>query len=326
MRSVVLIAIGLIAVLAAVMLALFLDNETPTPPTTPDAPAAVEQTQQPTTPAPATQEEEKIANVRPSFDVVRINPEGNAVIAGRATPKANVEVIDAGETVLGAIKADERGEWVFLPTSPLEPGERELSLRATNPDETILTSKDVVILVVPDNNTEALALTMSEDGTGAVRALQTPGAQAIELSIDAVNYDDKGNLSLSGTAPQDATVFLYLDNEFLGGTTADERNSWAISPQTVVAPGVYQLRADQVDENKKVINRVTIPFSRAENMDHVPADRKFVVQPGNSLWRIARRVYGSGFDYAVIYKANEDQISDPDLIYPGQVFEIPKDQ
>jgi len=27
----------------------------------------------------------------------------------------------------------------------------------------------------------------------------------------------------------------------------------------------------------------------------------------------------------VIYKANEDQISDPDLIYPGQVFEIPKE-
>lgn len=324
MRSVVLIAIGLVAVILAVVLALFLDDDTPQTPATP--PTQVEETQQPSSSAPAKVDEEKTENVRPSFDVVRINPEGDAVIAGRATPKANVEVLDGGETVLGTTKADERGEWVFLPTSPLEPGERELSLRATNPDETVVTSKDVVILVVPENNTGALALAMSQDGTGAVRALQTPGAQAIALSIDAVNYDDKGNLSLSGTAPEDATILLYLDNDFLGNTTADDRNSWSISPQKVVAPGVYQLRADQVDENKKVINRVTIPFSRAENMDHVPADRKFVVQPGNSLWRIARRVYGSGFDYAVIYKANEDQISDPDLIYPGQVFEIPKDQ
>ncbi|WP_417796313.1 Ig-like domain-containing protein [Terasakiella pusilla] len=323
MRSIVLIAIGLIAVIAAVVLALFLDDEAPSTPTTP--PASVEQTQQPTTPAPVKQKDEKSQNVRPSFDVVRINPEGDAVIAGRATPKASVEVIDGGETVVGTTKADERGEWVFLPTSPLEPGERELSLRATNPDQTIMTSQDVVVLVVPENNGAALALSMSQDGTGAVRALQTPGAQAITLSIDAVNYDDKGNLSLSGTAPEEATVLLYLDNEFLGGTTADERNSWSISPQKIVKPGVYQLRADQVDDNKKVINRVTIPFSRAENMDHVPADRKFVVQPGNSLWRIARRIYGSGFDYAVIYKANEDQISDPDLIYPGQVFEIPKE-
>ncbi|MEL7488070.1 MAG: LysM peptidoglycan-binding domain-containing protein, partial [Pseudomonadota bacterium] len=50
-----------------------------------------------------------------------------------------------------------------------------------------------------------------------------------------------------------------------------------------------------------------------------------IVQPGNSLWRIARRAYGSGFQYTVIYEANADQIRDPDLIYPGQIFEVPED-
>ena len=44
---------------------------------------------------------------------------------------------------------------------------------------------------------------------------------------------------------------------------------------------------------------------------------------GNSLWRIARRAYGSGFDYIIIYRANQDQIRNPDLIYPGQVFKLP---
>ena len=48
-----------------------------------------------------------------------------------------------------------------------------------------------------------------------------------------------------------------------------------------------------------------------------------VVQPGNSLWRIARRLSGRGLDYVHIYGANQTQIRDPDLIYPGQVFEIP---
>ena len=48
-----------------------------------------------------------------------------------------------------------------------------------------------------------------------------------------------------------------------------------------------------------------------------------IVQPGNSLWRLARRSYGSGFQYAVIFEANRDQIKDPDLIYPGQVFTMP---
>ena len=49
-----------------------------------------------------------------------------------------------------------------------------------------------------------------------------------------------------------------------------------------------------------------------------------VVQPGNSLWRLARRTYGSGFSYTVIFDANKDQIGDPDLIFPGQVFALPK--
>ncbi|MFB0952675.1 MAG: LysM peptidoglycan-binding domain-containing protein, partial [Rhodospirillales bacterium] len=48
-----------------------------------------------------------------------------------------------------------------------------------------------------------------------------------------------------------------------------------------------------------------------------------LVQPGNSLWRIARRVYGSGFSYSQIFEANKDRIGDPDMIFPGQVFEVP---
>ncbi|MCK5276640.1 MAG: LysM peptidoglycan-binding domain-containing protein, partial [Alphaproteobacteria bacterium] len=49
-----------------------------------------------------------------------------------------------------------------------------------------------------------------------------------------------------------------------------------------------------------------------------------VVQPGNSLWRLARRTLGEGTRYTVIYQANRDRIRDPDLIYPGQVFEVPR--
>jgi nucleoid-associated protein YgaU len=48
-----------------------------------------------------------------------------------------------------------------------------------------------------------------------------------------------------------------------------------------------------------------------------------IVQPGNSLWRIARRLFGSGTEYVQIYGANKTLIRDPDLIYPGQVFEVP---
>lgn len=49
-----------------------------------------------------------------------------------------------------------------------------------------------------------------------------------------------------------------------------------------------------------------------------------IIRRGDNLWTIARRVYGEGMRYTQIYDANLDQIRDPDLIYPGQVFDLPE--
>jgi nucleoid-associated protein YgaU len=47
------------------------------------------------------------------------------------------------------------------------------------------------------------------------------------------------------------------------------------------------------------------------------------VQPGFTLWRIARENYGDGVLYVKVFEANKDQIRNPDLIYPGQIFSVP---
>ena len=54
-----------------------------------------------------------------------------------------------------------------------------------------------------------------------------------------------------------------------------------------------------------------------------PALGKVVIRRGDTLWSIADRVYGSGYRYRTIYRANKDQIRNPRWIYPGQVLEIP---
>ncbi|KQP07931.1 hypothetical protein ASF28_12620 [Methylobacterium sp. Leaf99] len=55
----------------------------------------------------------------------------------------------------------------------------------------------------------------------------------------------------------------------------------------------------------------------------VPEVRTARIERGDSLWAISRRTYGEGDRYTAIYDANQDQIRDPDLIYPGQVFVLP---
>ena len=48
------------------------------------------------------------------------------------------------------------------------------------------------------------------------------------------------------------------------------------------------------------------------------------MQPGNSLWVIARKAYGDGMHYTAIFGANKEHIRDPNRIYPGQVITLPK--
>ena len=54
-----------------------------------------------------------------------------------------------------------------------------------------------------------------------------------------------------------------------------------------------------------------------------PRIGRVVIQPRNNLWKLSRVIYGRGVHYTVIYDANRDQIRNPDLIYPGQIFTIP---
>ncbi|MBR0786690.1 LysM peptidoglycan-binding domain-containing protein [Bradyrhizobium iriomotense] len=49
-----------------------------------------------------------------------------------------------------------------------------------------------------------------------------------------------------------------------------------------------------------------------------------VISRGDSLWALSRLAYGDGARYAVIFNANRDKIHNPNLIYPGQTFVLPK--
>ena len=268
----------------------------------------------------------------PAFDVVRVGPSGNSVIAGRAVPGSTVIIKDDGKS-LGKITADKRGEWVFLSESPLPSGTRKLSLEMILENGDRLFSNENVILVVPDkekdiaesdtkySNIIALKIPKNE---GSSTLLQSPSGQRPKgLSIETIDYGDTASMVIKGKADADALINIYLEDNFIGQANTNKQGIWQLRPNKKIAPGLYSLRADQVDENGKVIDRISIPFSRAEPMTNMQTKPFVTVQPGNSLWRLAYKAYGKGMRYTTIFQANKDQIKDPDLIYPGQIFAMP---
>ena len=309
----------------------------------------------------------------PSFDVVRVNPSGDAVIAGRAQPDAEVTILDQGKAI-GSVKADNRGEWVFLPDSSLDPGEHSFTLESRQDGSESSApkreSETSVVVLVPqvakdiagrasDQPAGALAIEVPKSGEGPTRVMNVPDQSAEAASgapkgpqISAIDYDAAGRAILSGRAPAGAKLFVYVDNKPIGEATAGEDGSWSFTPRAPLTQGLHVIRIDQVDGTGKVLARAETPFEQAAvplaaqagaetgqtastagtasasaGQDGsaaaiVPGGR-IVVQPGNSLWKLARESYGHGIRYTVIYEANRDQIADPNLIYPGQVFSVP---
>lgn len=276
--------------------------------------------------------------------MVRVSPNGDAVIAGRAAPGATVIVRD-GDRDLGSAVADRRGEWVLLPDRPLPPGARELTVAERLPDRAEpIVAESVVVLVVPepkrdlagrpaDKPSEPIALAVPKEGIGAAALLQAPREETAEaplpkdgISVESMNYDEAGHVAMGGKAVPGAAVQLYLDNVLVGRAHSDPNGNWSLSPQRPVDPGIYQLRADQVAEGGRVTSRVELPVQVSVVPPASEGRQSIIVQPGNSLWRIAIRTYGDGYKYIQIYRSNRSQIRDPDLIYPGQVFELPKMQ
>jgi nucleoid-associated protein YgaU len=170
-----------------------------------------------------------------------------------------------------------------------------------------------------------------------VRVLAAEGSAAV-LVIDTISYDNGTDVTVSGRgageAGQPGFVRAYLNNTdmALGHVAAD--GSWSLALKDV-APGTYTLRIDAVSAGGRVTGRAETPFRRetpevlAAAQPAVPAPgqvaaKVVTVQPGFTLWGIARDTYGDGFLYVRVFDANKGQIRNPDLIYPGQVFALPQ--
>lgn len=67
----------------------------------------------------------------------------------------------------------------------------------------------------------------------------------------------------------------------------------------------------------------TVTVEQEREASTAPAAKTYTVKKGDSLWAIAAKYYGKGSDYSKIAGANTDKISNPNLIYPGQVLTLP---
>ena len=167
-------------------------------------------------------------------------------------------------------------------------------------------------------------------GQDGIRVAQGAEAQAgTNVQLDAITYDDQGEVTLAGRGPADAELRFTLDDEAVGRATIDAGGQWSI-PLSDVPAGTYTLRIEQLDANGGVAATVQTPFLREDParirdnpMLAEPGSSVITVQRGFTLWGIAEANFGNGILYVQIFQENRADIRDPDLIFPGQIFALP---
>ena len=341
----------------------------------PPAPAAETAPPAATAPAPGGQSTSVAAAspLKPAFDVVNVDPAGEAVIAGRAAPNAKVELRDAGKTVAEAT-ADASGQFVIIPPA-LTPGGHSLSLAADAGEGAPETSKEVAVSV-PAPETKAAAAAPAPAATPApapaaspapapsppalaMRTLATPPPAApSRVAIQSVEADAAGGLVAKGSAEPNATVRFYLNGADVADAKTQSDGRWSLTIKHGMTPGGYVIHADEINPgDATVVASANTPFDypaeaapagtpapaappapapavaeASAGQPNAPSSADVVVEgvqtalvvPGHTLWAISRNYYGDPTRYPVIYEANRSQIRNPDLIYPGQVFVVPK--
>ncbi len=293
-------------------------------------------------------EGEKAANDNlPRFDVAEVDELGNGVFSGRAFRNVRVWLKKLDGSVVGETVSLEDGSFTILTNTPLPEGESVLALVAEEiPGGKIkVASERLVISRFPGG--PALIVAQKDTADSVSRILQEPvtrkpfdtaqksednasvsksnaskeSAEGKLLKIKIIDYDEKGRLAISGKAKPGSKISIEVNGRTIGSTNTDDQGKWSLTTIEGMADGANKIvaKASLGDE----YSTTSMPFAPDELVQKFPKGRLVVVQPGNSLWRIARRTYGSGFRYTVIFAANRDQVTNPDLIYPGQVLHTP---
>lgn len=312
-------------------------------------------------PAPAASEAAPAPKAAPvaRLDTLRVTPAGALTLAGSVAPGAKVELVLDGQ-VIDAVTANERGDFASITSAEPAAAPRMLRLRITGSDgvarmseESLTVAPSPVALAeaaaAQGTPTETVAAEVAAarvlaekplvtDATGAARVL---AGASDRLLLDTIAFAPDGTLSISGRgAPKGALLRAYVDNAEVGLVQAGTTGAFTMRLPSA-KPGPHTLRVDALDAAGQVLARaeqgftgVAPPALASEAapgaMAVLPvadpsgaAPRAITVANGSTLWRIARETYGDPYLYVQIFEANRDQIRDPDLIYPGQVFALP---
>ncbi|MGJ8569913.1 MAG: LysM peptidoglycan-binding domain-containing protein [Hoeflea sp.] len=205
------------------------------------------------------------AFVMPSFDLLRVEPDGSTVIAGKAAPGSRLDVMN-GETVIATTHVGPSGDFAVILDTPLPAGDYQLTLRVTGEDGTVRQSEEVATVSVPETAGGDLLAMVSKPGK-ASRIIAQPAAAPADESVETAAAPAAAD---DGKTP-DATTKL----SDTASTDTAERSPTTEMSVAEKADGGADSAVGAVDgvvtEGDTEVAAVENPSGTAPSVDQIPA-------------------------------------------------------
>ncbi|MDC0993210.1 LysM peptidoglycan-binding domain-containing protein [Alphaproteobacteria bacterium] len=294
-----------------------------------------------------------------TIDLARVKPDGAAVFAGTAAPNAKIRIFE-GDILLGETIANANGEWVVVLEKSLAAGQHLISVGMERSDGTTeMADRSLAVEIYKDNETKPLVALLPETATEMPVLIQSPddmgaakpaaafsGAAVAEAALpktaeadsvkaqaksqiaalvpSAIVWRDASRILISGKSRGGVRVAVNDAKGQFGEALVLADGTWQVAGSLDMDIAVNHLRFTLFDDANHAIGRYDLPIKARDLAKGQDGSPLIVVNKGDMLWRIAYHQLGEGIKYVDIVRRNEQDIADPDLIYPKQIFAVPQ--
>ena len=153
---------------------------------------------------------------------------------------------------------------------------------------------------------------------------QIAASQIAALAPSAIVWRDASRVLISGTSRGGVRVAVNDAKGQFGEALVLVDGAWQVAGSLDMDIAVNQLRFALFDDANQIIARYDLPVKARDLAKGQDGSPLVVVNKGDMLWRIAYHQLGEGVKYVDIVRRNQQDIADPDLIYPKQIFAVPQ--
>ena len=240
-----------------------------------------------------------------------------------------VEIYQDTETKpLVALLPETATEVPVLIQSPDDVDKAKLAATASEATASEATASEATaseaIVVDPAKADAAMPETAAAAPGKAQANSQIAASQIAALAPSAIVWRDASRILISGTSRGGVRVAVNDAKGQFGEALVLADGAWQVAGSLDMDIAVNQLRFALFDDANQIIARYDLPVKARDLAKGQDGSPLIVVNKGDMLWRIAYHQLGEGVKYVDIVRRNQQDIADPDLIYPKQIFAVPQ--